>query len=368
MAFDERLAARIRKVLAGQPGVAEIRMFGGLCFTLHGNMVCGVAGEELMLRVGPERQAQALGRPHARAMDFTGRPMKGFVTVAPAGLATARDLRRWIDLGRDFVAGLPPKTSRRTSPPEKKPAAPGIGAGRRRAAPGFTGFPPQTLRFLADLESHNHKAWFEAHRDDYQRFYVAPALAFVETLGPRLKPVSRTLNYAARINGSLFRVNRDVRFGQDKTPYKAHIDLWFWEGEQRGWDTPGLFLRLAPGRLTLGAGVHRFGKAALAPYREAVLDKRRGPRLVRILDQITAAGPYAIGGETRNNVPRGYDAGHPRAELLKHDGLFASLEQPPPPELAEAGFTDWCLAHYRALAPLHRWLLALASERSETPA
>ncbi len=79
MAYDEGLAQRIREALDDRPGIAERKMFGGLCFTLNGNMACGVTGDELMVRVGPDKHAEALERPHARKMDFTGRPMKGLV-------------------------------------------------------------------------------------------------------------------------------------------------------------------------------------------------------------------------------------------------------------------------------------------------
>ena len=79
MAYAEELADRVRKALAGIDGISERRMFGGLAFMVAGNMCCGIVGEELMVRVGPEAYARALSRPHARAMDFTGRPLKGMV-------------------------------------------------------------------------------------------------------------------------------------------------------------------------------------------------------------------------------------------------------------------------------------------------
>ena len=72
------------------------------------------------------------------------------------------------------------------------------------------------------------------------------------------------MQYEPRINGSLFRINRDIRFSKDKSPYKAHLDLWFWEGEHRGWESPGFFFRLTPTKLMLGAGMHQFPKEHLA--------------------------------------------------------------------------------------------------------
>ena len=85
MPYDEQLAERVRAVLAGQPGLTERKMFGGLAFMLAGNMCVGVENDRLMLRLGQDLYEEALTRPHAAPMDFIGRPMKGFVFVAPGG-------------------------------------------------------------------------------------------------------------------------------------------------------------------------------------------------------------------------------------------------------------------------------------------
>jgi hypothetical protein len=84
-------------------------MFGGLTFMVSGHMCCGIVGEDLVVRVGPDWYEKALALPNARAMDFTGREMKGFVYVGPPGYRTTVDLRRWIKRGLRFVQSLPPK-------------------------------------------------------------------------------------------------------------------------------------------------------------------------------------------------------------------------------------------------------------------
>jgi TfoX/Sxy family transcriptional regulator of competence genes len=104
MAYDTKLAGRIRNALARRKGVTEKAMFGGLAFLLDGKMFVGIAKDELMVRVGPEHHEDAIAQPHARTMDFTGRPMKGYVFVAPAGLRTDEALAAWIERGRAFVA------------------------------------------------------------------------------------------------------------------------------------------------------------------------------------------------------------------------------------------------------------------------
>ena len=109
MAYDEGLAARVREVLGAQPGLAEKQMFGGLAFLLHGNMACGVRGEDLIVRVAADAADAALGEPGVRPFDLTGRPMKGWLMVSPDGHAEDDDLRRWIDRGLDHAGSLPPK-------------------------------------------------------------------------------------------------------------------------------------------------------------------------------------------------------------------------------------------------------------------
>lgn len=89
--------------------MVEKKMFGGLSFMVKGHMCCGVVGDELMVRVGPDGYEAALERPHARPMDFTGKPLKGFVYVAPQGFSTQSTLERWIRLALEFVETLPAK-------------------------------------------------------------------------------------------------------------------------------------------------------------------------------------------------------------------------------------------------------------------
>ena len=109
MAYDEALADRIRDVLASRDGVREQKMFGGLAFMVDGHMTVGVVNDELMARVGADGEDDALAQPHARAMDFTGRPMTGFVQVSAAGVASEDDVRDWVDRCLAFTATLSSK-------------------------------------------------------------------------------------------------------------------------------------------------------------------------------------------------------------------------------------------------------------------
>lgn len=109
MAYDEELADRVCDVLAARPELTERKMFGGVAFMIGGNMAIGVIDDDLMVRLGPADTERALGEPHTRPMDFTGRPMKGMVFVDSAGTERDEDLAGWVDAGADFAASLPPK-------------------------------------------------------------------------------------------------------------------------------------------------------------------------------------------------------------------------------------------------------------------
>ena len=109
MAYDEGLAERIEQALGDLPELEAKKMFGGVGYLLHGNMACGVHGDDLIVRVGKDRYTDALLAPHTREFDMTGRPMRGWVVVEPEGIASDEDLAKWIAQGVAFARTLPQK-------------------------------------------------------------------------------------------------------------------------------------------------------------------------------------------------------------------------------------------------------------------
>jgi hypothetical protein len=110
VAYDERLAERVRDIVGQHPGVTERKMFGGLGWMIGGNMACGLMADGLLVRVPTGETEEALGRPHVREFGFPGRkPMRGFVLVEPDGLADEAELAAWVDIGAGYAASLPTK-------------------------------------------------------------------------------------------------------------------------------------------------------------------------------------------------------------------------------------------------------------------
>jgi len=219
----------------------------------------------------------------------------------------------------------------------------------------FDGFGPKTTKFLRDLGRNNEKAWFDAHRAEYEAYYLEPAKAFVEAVGPRIERFAPNVSWEPRVNGSIFRVNRDIRFSKDKTPYKDHIDLWFWEG-QRKTALSGFYLRIRDRSIELGTGSHGFAKESLAQYRRRLMDDSAAKALGSVLKRLQRAG-YEIHKKTYKQLPRGFEGSSVAGELVLYSGLSARVARKVPPELRSSKFVTYCAKEWRRLAPLHRWLM-----------
>ncbi len=214
----------------------------------------------------------------------------------------------------------------------------------------FTGFAPEMFTFLEGLSQNNSKTWFDAHRADYDDHCVASAKDFIAEIGPKLRDFAPDVRFEPRINGSIFRINRDVRFSKDKRPYKTNFDLWFWLGEKRGWETPGFYLRLTPQTFIAGAGMHGFTPPQLTKFRASVLAETSGKELEKLSRSLT------LGTASRKTIPRGFDPAHPRSRFLLFEGLNANFEEPLPKSVHTARFLYTCLEIFRQAAPVSRWL------------
>ena len=217
-------------------------------------------------------------------------------------------------------------------------------------------FPAETLTFLRGIAEHNDKAWFEDNRALYDVGYVAPGIAFVEAVGPQLRAVSSDVQFAAKINGSVSRINRDIRFSKDKRPYKSHLGLWFWHGDKKSWNAPGFYFHVSAEEVFIAIGKYGFDKDALEVFRSSIVLNRSGKALMDAVAKVRAAGDYQIGEKTRKLMPRGLEAPPERAEFLLYEGLTASIRLPASAAL-EPGFSDRCVAHFAAEWPIGQWLL-----------
>ena len=177
-------------------------------------------------------------------------------------------------------------------------------------------------------------------------------------MGDALRGKVPGINADPRTDRSIFRIHRDVRFSKDKSPYKPNLGVILWDGPGAKMESSGFYLHLEPPEFYLGCGYYMFSKESLAAYRELVTHPKAGPALLRAVKLVEKRG-YSIGGEKTKRVPRGFDPAHPRAELLKHKGLYAGIEMKPPAELHGPELVGFCRDHFQALLPLHRQLRML---------
>lgn len=225
----------------------------------------------------------------------------------------------------------------------------------------FEGFPQAGLDFLRELEQHNTREWFEPRKAEFNRTLRDPAVAFIAALGERLLTISPDIRVDLRTNGggSLMRFNRDTRFSANKAPYKTELPMMWWEGPGKKMQHPAFGLRVRPVGVGMMAGMFGFEAAMLAAYREAVDHDKLGRELAALLDAVRGQG-YGIVGEHYKRVPRGFDADHPRADLLRYNALYAALADDIPPAIvATPELVDVCFEHCRAMAPVQQWLVKI---------
>jgi uncharacterized protein (TIGR02453 family) len=206
--------------------------------------------------------------------------------------------------------------------------------------PEFTGFTEAALDFYDDLEMDNTKSYWEAHKDVYQTSVKAPMTALVTALEQEFG------------SPKVFRPFRDVRFAKDKTPYKTHQGAFVAAGPACGW-----YVEISARGFRSGAGFYEASGSDLGRIRASIANELTGDQLGKILAKLKRAG-FTVGGDRLKTSPRGYDADHPRIDLLRHRSLTVGKDygfEPiiHTPELVAAVRKDW-----KASRPLIEWIAA----------
>lgn len=208
-------------------------------------------------------------------------------------------------------------------------------------------FTPETLSFLRDLNANNSRDWFNDNKTRYEAAWKTPAEAFIKAMCFRLQVETDTPHDA-----KLFRIHRDIRFSNDKTPYNTHLHILF----RREGSKAGLFFGLQTDRLVLGSGMMRFDKGQLAAYREAV-DGRSGGTLERELKILLDAGGR-MNDPDLARIPKPYDKSHPRGDLLRRKNLTIWYDHDDPARVENPDLIDLCAAQYATYQPIIDWLNA----------
>lgn len=217
----------------------------------------------------------------------------------------------------------------------------------------FEGFPKETFVFLAGLARNNNKVWFDANRDVYDSMVVGPALAFVESLGTGLRTFAPSVKPEPRIGGSLFRIHRDTRFSDDKSPYKTYVGIRLRDGDTSTSSKctgPLFYVEFDARTLRLGVGAKEFEPPMLETYRQTVAKSRGAKIFSDILGKARTKG-HDILGDMLARVPSAY-AEQQDNELLKRKGLFVLEKMPLPAEIHRRDFVAYCRRWFKSYAPL----------------
>ena len=202
----------------------------------------------------------------------------------------------------------------------------------------FDGFPVAALDFYDDLEMDNTKAFWTAHKDVYDTAVKRPMDALVAALEPEFG------------RAKVFRPYRDVRFANDKTPYKTHQGAFVPSGPSTGW-----YVQVGAPGVLVGVGFYEASPARLAAIRSAVADDRRGRQLMQIVGRLQRDG-WELGGDTLKTSPRGYAADHPRIDLLRHRSMTLGRSYGFEPVIHTAQLLDRVREDWRAGAAFVRWV------------
>ncbi|MBI4965547.1 MAG: DUF2461 domain-containing protein [Desulfomonile tiedjei] len=229
----------------------------------------------------------------------------------------------------------------------------------------FNGFPRECVQFYSDLVRNNSRTWFSEHKDEFNKYVLDPAQDFVFEMGKLLKKLSPKIIADPRLDKSIFRPYRDTRFSKDKSPYKTHLGIFFWEGNRRKMECPGYYFHLEPPTLFLAAGMHLFPKPILETYRDSVVDPKYGKELVKAVKQVVKKPNNTVGGKYYKKIPRGYDAAHENAELLLHNGFYAMTEAEIPSEFYSDEILDYCFKRFKDLSPVHEWLAEMVNRTTK---
>jgi len=204
--------------------------------------------------------------------------------------------------------------------------------------PPFTGFPVAALDFYDDLETDNTKSFWAAHKETYESAVRAPMASLVRSLEDEFG--------AAKV----FRPYRDVRFAKDKTPYKTHQGAFVPRGPATGW-----YVEVAAPGVRVGVGFYEASGPRLARIRDAIADERRGRDLERVIADLESRG-WTLGGDKLKTSPRGYDAEHPRIELLRHKSMTLGKSYGFEPFIHTPELLDRVRRDWREATPFVQWV------------
>ncbi|MDR2947111.1 MAG: DUF2461 domain-containing protein [Candidatus Adiutrix sp.] len=211
--------------------------------------------------------------------------------------------------------------------------------------------------FLAELRDNNNRAWFLENRDRAEELLLSPARSLVVEVGELLRKKRPDIIADPRTDRSIYRLNRDTRFSRDKTPYKTHLALWWWEGLEGRLECPGFYYHLTPDGWGWSIGCYRFSESGLNGWRQSLLDAAKAKAFRRVISDFEKTGA-PFGAPELKRAPAGFSPDHPMIQYLRHKGFYSWAEESPhPPELFGPDAAEFIYDRFATGLKLHDWLV-----------
>jgi uncharacterized protein (TIGR02453 family) len=185
--------------------------------------------------------------------------------------------------------------------------------------------------------------------------FLEPAQEFVVEVGSKLQTIRPNIIAIPKINKSIFRLHRDIRFSKEKLPYKTNLGIYFWEGESKKLDSSGFYFHVEPKYFFIGCGIYIFSDNMIKTYREALSDKTAGEQIAATVKKVKKSG-YQIGGQHFKRLPKGFHADFLHADLLLHNGLYCYTESNNLSLLNQKNVMEYTFKHYKNMLLFHSWL------------
>ena len=221
---------------------------------------------------------------------------------------------------------------------------------------GFSGFKPDIFAFLHDLEQNNNREWFAENRDRYEIDYLAPAMDFVNAMYEATAALHPSHKAVAKINGSVRRINRDVRFSKDKSPYNARLHLVFWIGDHPN-RSAAIHLILDPESIGIGAGQWALNAEQIDQYRIAVSNPASQKGFLKAVERANVVGCEMVPPELKK-IPRGFEENADWSSLLRHKSIvcrtFSRIKVPD--EMFTSQAVPYFTNLFEKLAPVNAWI------------
>jgi len=176
-------------------------------------------------------------------------------------------------------------------------------------------------------------------------------------MGAKLQKIAPDIQAIPKIDKSIFRLHRDVRFSKDKSPYKTNLGILFWEGTRKKMECPGLYFHIEPNLFMLGAGHYMLPKEVLSIYRDAVVDPELGAELLKAAKKVEKYPDIAIYEESYKRYPKEYDPSTPASKYLLYNGLYAMYRTDDLKEIKEVDIIKYSNDYFKKMLPIHQWLV-----------